>query len=278
MTTRTVTLNDGVAIPQLGFGVFQIPQNQTQRAVEAALEAGYRHIDTAAAYNNEAGVGAAVRASGLPRNELFLTTKLRNGDQGTDGAYSGALRSRDLLGVETIDLYLVHWPSPARDAYVDSWRSLARLREDGVVRSIGVSNFLEEHLSRLIDETGVVPAVNQLECHPTYQQSALQRRCAELGISVEAYSPLGQSAALALPAIRAAADAHGVSPAQVVLRWHLQAGRIVIPKTTSPVRMVENAAVHGFELTAAEAVAIDAEETGKRIGGDPRTFEISQIR
>jgi 2,5-diketo-D-gluconate reductase A len=272
-----VTLNNGVQIPQIGFGVFQVPPAETQAVVERALEAGYRHIDTAAAYNNEAGVGAAVRASGIPREQLFITTKLRNGEQG----YESALKAYDdtvaRLGGGA-DLYLVHWPNPAADQFVDSWRALERIYQEGRVRAIGVSNFLPEHLERLRNETGTVPAVNQIELHPTYQQSEVTRACRQATIAVEAYSPLGQGQDLGGPVISAIAKQHGVTQAQVVLRWHVQQGHIVIPKSVSPERIRSNLDVAGFSLTPEETASITALECGHRIGADPRTFSVSQIR
>jgi diketogulonate reductase-like aldo/keto reductase len=273
-----ITLNNGVEIPQVGFGVFQIPQDETQRAVEAALEAGYRHIDTAAAYTNEAGVGAAVRASGLPRDEVFVTTKLRNGDHGYDAALTAYDDSLERLGLEMVDLYLVHWPNPTADRYVDSWRALERIVGEGRVRAIGVSNFLPEHLDRLFAETEIVPAVNQIELHPSYQQAELTLHCRDHGIAVEAYSPLGQGSDLNSPVIKELASKYAVSPAQVVLRWHLQRNHIVIPKSASPDRIRSNIELDHFQLDPDELDRIAALESGERIGGDPRTFSLSQIR
>jgi diketogulonate reductase-like aldo/keto reductase len=274
----SVTLNSGVRIPQLGYGVFQVPPEDAQRAVETALELGYRHIDTAAAYNNESGVGAGIRASGLARDEVFVTTKLRNGEQGYDSAKTALADSLTRLGMDHVDLYLIHWPSPARDQYVPSWRALNELNEEGLVRSIGVSNFLHSHLDRLIAETGVTPAVNQIELHPTHQQADLVAYTRAKGIAIEAYSPLGQGTELTEPVIVEVARTHNVTPAQVILRWHLDNGNIVIPKSADPSRMAVNVDVFGFELTADEAAAISALERGNRIGGDPNVFEITQIR
>jgi 2,5-diketo-D-gluconate reductase A len=271
-------LNNGVSIPQLGFGVFQVPPDEAQRTVEHALEVGYRHIDTAAAYNNESGVGAAVKASGLPRDEVFVTTKLRNGEQG----YESALRAFDdtlgRLGLDTVDLYLIHWPFPSAGRYVDSWRALEKLYADGRVRAVGVSNFLTEHLDELARQSDLVPAVNQIELHPTFQQRALADDCRRRGIAVEAYSPLGQGADLESAAVRTVAEAHDVTPAQAILRWHLQRGHIVIPKSATPRRIVENLSIDHFALGVAELEAIDRLESGSRIGGDPATFALSQIR
>lgn len=273
-----IELNNGVSIPQVGFGVFQIPDARTQEAVEAALEAGYRHIDTAAAYYNEAGVGAAVRASGLPREEVFVTTKLRNGDQGHDSALRAFEDSRRALGLDYVDLYLIHWPVPSQDRYVETWRAFEKLLADGVVRAIGVSNFLPEHLDRLLAETDVVPAVNQIELHPTFQQRPTQEASRKAGIAVEAYSPLGQGADLDDPVVTAIADRLGVTPAQVVLRWHVQQGTIVIPKSVNPQRMRENIDLFGFELTDEDMAAISGLDSPHRIGADPATAAFTQFR
>lgn len=268
----------GIAVPRIGLGVFQIPPDGAQRAVEAALEAGYRHIDTAAAYNNEAGVGAGIRASGVPRDEIVVTTKLRNGDQGSESTRQAIDRSRTALGLDRIDLYLVHWPSPARDLYRQSWADMEAAVDEGEVRAIGVSNFLEEHLDRLVEGARILPALNQLEIHPTFQQADLVAHCARLGIAVEAYSPLGQGADLGSDVVGRVADRVGATPAQVILAWHLAHGRIVIPKSTRPERMAENLAAASVSLEPADIADIDGLETGERVGGDPRTFEITQIR
>lgn len=274
----TVRLLDGNEIPQLGFGVFQVPPDEAQAAVETALELGYRHVDTAAAYNNEAGVGAAIRASGLPREDIFVTTKLRNGNQGGEGTLAAFDASRTALGVDYIDLYLIHWPSPARDLYVESWRALEKLAESGDARSIGVSNFLEPHLERLIAEADVVPAVNQLELHPTFQQGSVAELSRERGIAIEAYSPLGQGADLEHPVIVEIANRLAATPAQVILRWHLDLGHIVIPKSVRRHRLVENLAATTLVLGAGDVAAITALDAGQRVGADPHGFEISQIR
>ncbi|PZF66083.1 aldo/keto reductase [Curtobacterium sp. MCBD17_013] len=278
MTVPTIALNNGVDVPQVGYGVFQIPPDGAQEAVEAALEAGYRHIDTAAAYNNESGVGAGIRASGVPREQVFVTTKLRNGEQGADSTRRAFAASIERLGLDFVDLYLIHWPSPARDAYVASWKAMEQLYRDGAVRAIGVSNFLVPHLERLLDETEIVPAVDQIEIHPSFQQRELVEYARSKGIAIEAYSPLGQGAALRHGTIVAIAEQHGVTPAQVVLRWHLQRGNIVIPKSADPGRMRTNLNVFGFDLTEDEVADLDALEAGARVGGDPAVFEISQIR
>lgn len=271
----TMILNNGVQIPQLGFGTFLVPPEDAEQVVSAALETGYRSIDTAAAYQNEEGVGRAVASSGLPRDEVFVTTKLWNSDHG----YVEALRAFDLsvrrLGLDIVDLYLVHWPVPAVDRYVETWRALERLAADGRVRAIGVSNFTPEHLRRLLAETDVVPAVNQVELHPYFPQAVLRALHAEHGIATEAWSPLGQGGELlSEPTLTRIAKQHGVTPAQVVLRWHLQLGNIVIPKSVTPERIRENFDVFGFELSAADLAAIANVQSGKRIGPDPAEFNM----
>ena len=281
MTTPQIsatTLNDGVQIPQLGLGVFEVPEDDTQRIVEDALAVGYRHIDTAAGYYNEEGVGAALRATDIPRDEIFVTTKLRNGDQGYDTTLAAFEASRAALDLEYVDLFLIHWPVPSLDLYVETWRAFEKLQADGLVRSIGVSNFLPEHLDRLVAETEIVPSVNQIEVHPTFQQADLQAATRAHGIAVQAYSPLGRGADLDAPAVVDAAQRLGVSPAQVVLRWHLQAGRIVIPKSVTAERIRANIDVLGFELTDADVAAIDALEAGNRLGADPATATFTQYR
>jgi diketogulonate reductase-like aldo/keto reductase len=270
-----LTLNNGVTIPQLGFGVFQVPREQTQRVVENALEAGYRHIDTAAAYGNEAGVGAAIAASGVPREELFITTKLRNGEHAR--AAEAFEASRRALGVDTIDLYLIHWPVPSQGLFVDAWQALEKIYAADGVRAIGVSNFLQDHLDTLLAQTTVVPAVNQFELHPRFQQAALSARSRALNIAVEAYSPLGQGADLDAPAVTSLAHKHGATPAQIVLGWHLGVGNIVIPKTTHPHRMRENLAAAQITLTQDELDAINELDSGTRIGTDPAKAAFSQM-
>ncbi len=272
----TVTLNNGVQLPQVGFGVFQVPEDETQRVVEQALEAGYRHIDTAAAYYTERGVGAAIRASGLAREEVFVTTKLRNGDQGYDTALRAFDDSRRALGLDVVDLYLVHWPVPSKDRYVETWQAFEKLYADGAVRAIGVSNFLPEHLQRLTAETATAPVVNQIELHPTFQQPATQQATRSAGSVVEAYSPLGRGADLDARPVRAAAEAHDRSPGQVVLRWHLQHGNVIIPKSATPQRIRDNIALFDFELTADEMAAIDALDSDERLGFDPAEAAFSQ--
>lgn len=271
----TITLNNGQQIPQLGFGVFQVPPEDAERVVSTALETGYRSIDTAAAYRNEEGVGRAIAASGLPRDEIFVTTKLWNADHGYDEALRGFDRSANRLGLETVDLFLIHWPVPAADRYVETWRALEKLAADGRARSIGVSNFAAEHLNRLFAETGTVPAVNQIELHPRFPQAQLRALHAEHGIVTEAWSPLAQGGELlADPAVGELAQRHGVTPAQVVLRWHLQLGNIVIPKSVTPRRMRENVDLFGFELSEADLAVLAGLDTGGRIGPDPAEFNL----
>jgi 2,5-diketo-D-gluconate reductase A len=277
MTTETtpvpyVDLNDGNRIPQLGFGVFQVPAEETAEAVSHALETGYRLIDTAAAYGNEEGVRDAVQASGLDRGEVFITTKLFNHDHGRDQARRAFEESLSKLGHDYIDLYLIHWPVPSRDLYVETWETLCSLREEGGVRSIGVSNFQVDHLERIIDATGVVPTVNQIELHPRLQQPALRHFHAEHGILTEAWSPLGQGELLDDPLIEAIAAGHDRTPAQVVLRWHLQLGNVVIPKSVTPSRIHENFQLFDFELGQDEMDRLSELDRGERTGPDPDTF------
>jgi 2,5-diketo-D-gluconate reductase A len=267
---QTVTLNNGVVMPQLGFGVWQVPDDQAHRAVTAALQAGYRSIDTAKLYFNEEGVGRAIAESGIPRAELFITTKLWNDEHDYDKALRAFDASMSRLGLDYLDLYLIHWPVPRQDKYTDAWRALRTLADDGRVRAIGVSNFTDKHLTRIIDDSGVVPAVNQVELHPRLAQAPLRAFDARHGIATEAWSPLGQGKGLLDdPALAKIAAAHGRTPAQVVLRWHLQLGNVVIPKSVTPARIAENIDVFGFELTDADMAAIGGLDAGGRIGPDP---------
>ncbi|MCU1447192.1 aldo/keto reductase [Cryobacterium sp.] len=267
----TIALNDGHTIPQLGFGVFKVEPTETTRIVSDALEVGYRHIDTAAIYGNEEGVGKALATSGIDRSELFITTKLWNDDQGTQSALDAFDASLEKLGLDYVDLYLIHWPTPAKDRYVESWKTLAQIRESGRARSIGVSNFLVPHLERIISETDVVPAVNQIELHPAGQQAEVAAFSRQHGMQIEAWGPLGQGKypLLEEPVVTAAAEAHGKTPAQVVIRWHLQSGNIVFPKSNRRERMAENFDVFDFELSNTELATITALERGGRVGSHP---------
>lgn len=267
----TVTLSSGTTIPQLGFGVFLVDPEDTQRVVEDALEVGYRHIDTATGYNNEKEVGAALRASGIPRDEIFVTTKLRNDHHKARDVEGAFERSLEALGLDSLDLYLIHWPMPANDFYVDTWKTFQTFAADGRAKAVGVSNFEIAHLERIIAETGAAPAVNQVELHPIFQQRELRAYQAEHGIATESWGPLGQGKydLFGMEPIEAAASAHGVTPAQVVLRWHLQRGFIVIPKSNRRERMAENLDVFGFELDADEMAAIDSLDENRRVGGNP---------
>ncbi|AWW36811.1 MULTISPECIES: aldo/keto reductase [Streptomyces] len=270
-----IILNNGVEMPQLGFGVWQVPDDEAEHAVATALEAGYRSIDTAAIYGNEEGTGKAVRASGLPREEVFVTTKLWNGDQGYDATLRAFDVSLGKLGLDYVDLYLIHWPMPSKGKFVDTYKAFESLLADGRVRAIGVSNFLPEHLERLIDETSVIPAVNQIELHPHLQQHAVREFHAEQGIATEAWSPLGSGRGLLeVPAIVAIAQKHNRTPAQVVLRWHLQLGNVVIPKSVTPSRIKENIDVFDFTLDTEDLAAISALNEDRRLGPDPAAFEV----
>ena len=268
----TVTFHDGQAIPQLGLGVWQTPNDTAVTAVQAALEAGYRHVDTAMIYDNETGVGEGIRRAGIDRKEIFVTTKLWNSDQGFDSALKAGEQSLKRLGLDFVDLYLIHWPAPRRGLYVDSWRALSRFKEEGRARSIGVSNFPAELLERLIGETGVVPVLNQIELHPRFQQRTLREAHAKHGIATESWSPLGQGKLLDDPAVKAIAAKHKRTSAQVIIRWHLDNGLIVIPKSVTPSRIVENFQVFDFKLDAADLAAIGQLDSARgRIGPDPMT-------
>ncbi len=269
----TLQMNDGHTIPQLGFGVFLVPPEEAADAVSHALRTGYRSIDTAAMYRNEQGVGEAVRASGIPRDELFVTTKVWPSDYGRADTTAALRRSLDRLGDDYVDLYLLHWPAPGQGRYVEAYEALVELRSQGLTRSIGVSNFFEEHLSKVIDATGVVPAVNQVELHPRFEQRKLRAYHEQHGILTEAWSPLGRGAILDDPIVTGIASEVDRTPAQVVLRWHIQLGNVVIPKSVTPARIEQNFDVFDFELSADQIAAIDQlDDPDGRIGPDPMRF------
>ena len=276
MTVPAITLNDQTTIPQLGFGVFQVPPEQTAATVTAALEAGYRHIDTAQMYGNEAGVGEAIAASGIPRDELYITTKLNNGFHRPDDARRSLDESLERLGLDRVDLFLIHWPLPTRydGDYVSTWETLVELRDAGRTTSVGVSNFQPEHLDRIVDATGVVPVVNQVEIHPYFTNEAVRAADARHGIVTEAWSPIAQGKVLDDPAVEDLARRLERTPAQVVLRWHLQRGDVVFPKSMSPARMAENFALFDFELDDDAMAAVSALDRGEsgRTGPNPDTF------
>jgi diketogulonate reductase-like aldo/keto reductase len=266
----SVTLNNGIEIPQLGFGVWQVPDDVAAEVVVTALESGYRSIDTAAAYNNEVGTGKAIAASGVPREELFVTTKLANPEQGHDRTLRAFDASLQRLGLDYVDLYLIHWPRPAKGLYAETYKAFEKILADGRARSIGVSNFLPEHLEVLAGESSVVPVLNQIELHPQLQQADARAVHASRGIVTEAWSPLGQGKGLLeVPTVVAVARKHGRTPAQVVLRWHLQLGNVVIPKSVTPSRIRENVEVFDFELDDDDLAAFAALDEGRRLGGNP---------
>lgn len=265
-----ITLNSGAEIPQLGYGVFKLPPEETAEAVRTAIEAGYRSIDTAAFYGNEEGVGRGIADSGIPRSELFVTTKLWNDQQGYDSTLRALDDSLGKLGMDYVDLYLIHWPCPAKDAYVDSWKAFKKLRTDGLASSIGVSNFQISHLRRLFEETDVVPALNQIELHPNMQQGDLRSFHQEHDIATEAWGPLGQGKGLLDDTtLKSMAQKYDKTPAQIVLRWHIQLSNVVIPKSATPARMRENIEVFDFELADDDLADIAALETGVRRGPSP---------
>jgi diketogulonate reductase-like aldo/keto reductase len=270
LTVPDVVLNDGVRIPQLGFGVYKVPSDETRRVVGEALRVGYRSIDTAALYGNERGVGDALRDSGLPRDEVFVTTKLWNDAQGRDGTLAAFDAGMEQLGLDHVDLYLIHWPAPGQDRYVETWRTFVELRDSGRVRSIGVSNFQPAHLRRLVDETGVVPSLNQVELHPFLQQAEVRAVDAELGIATEAWGPLARGGELlSHPVVADIAQRLGRTPAQVVIAWHLRLGNVVIPKSVTPTRIKENFDVFDIDLTDEGLAAIAGLDAGVRTGPHP---------
>ena len=268
----TVTLNDENTIPVVGLGVGELSDSETERAVSTALEAGYRLIDTAAAYGNEAAVGRAVAASGIPRDELYVTTKLATSDQGFQSSQEAARASVERLGLDYVDLYLIHWPAEERGKYIDSWGGLMKLKEDGVARSIGVCNFTPEHLSNIIDLAFFTPAINQIELHPLLNQADLRAVNAEHNIVTEAYGPLGVGKLLDHPTIATVAQAHEKTPAQVLIRWNLQLGNIVIPRSATPERIKSNLEVFDFELTDDEMATLNGLDDGTRFRPNPETY------
>ena len=269
----TIRLNNGVEIPQFGFGVFQVPAEETAQTVRAAFDAGYRHIDTAQMYGNEEGVGQALAESGLSRDEVFITTKLNNDGHSYDAAQQRLDESLKKLGTDHVDLYLIHWPRPQDDRYVETWKGFEKAAADGKARSIGVSNFTPQHLDRLAAETGTVPAVNQIELHPRFTQSKLRAYHAAHGIATEAWSPIGQGQGLLDdPTLAELATKYGKTAAQVVLRWHVQLNNIVFPKSMRPERMAENIDVFDFELSPDDEKAVSALDANDRLGPDPNKF------
>lgn len=275
MVIPTVTLNDGAVMPQFGLGVWQAQDgDEVRRAILDALEAGYRLIDTAAVYGNEKGVGEAIRASNVPREELFITTKVWNGDQGYDSTLKAFDTSLQKLGLEYVDLYLIHWPVPEYDKYVETWKALEEIKASGRAKSIGVCNFNIEHLERLINETDSIPAVNQVELHPRLQQRELRDYCEQKGIQIESWSPIGGNGGDLLedPTLQNIADKHDRSPAQIVIRWHIQLGLVVIPKSVHKERIIENAEVFDFELDNDDMAKISVLNTNSRRGPDPKTM------
>lgn len=271
--SEVITLNDGIEIPQLGLGVWQVDDDVATGVVLTALEAGYRHVDSAQGYRNEAGVGRAIAQSGLPRDQVFVTTKLTNEFHLREDARRATHQSLEKLGLDYVDLYLIHWPAVLKygEAYLEAWEVLNEAKAEGLVRSIGVSNFNTDHLDRLLTVSDTVPSVNQIECHPTFARTDMAAELSGRGIALEAWSPLGQAQDLQAPAIGAIAADLGRTPAQVIIRWHLQKGHIVIPKSVTPSRIVENADVFSFALDADQLAAIDALDSGNRIGADPAT-------
>jgi len=268
-----IRLNDGVQIPQIGLGVWQVDNGQAPKAVLTAIQAGYRSIDTAAIYGNEEGVGIGIRDAGVPREQLFITTKLWNDRHGAKNALKAFDESLKRLRLDYVDLYLVHWPTPRVNLYVETWQALAEIKKSGRAKSVGVSNFKVPHLERLLGETGIVPSVNQIELHPRFQQKAQRAFHAKHGITTESWSPLGQGRVMKDPVIGGIATTHGRTPAQVTLRWHIQNGLVAVPKSITPSRILENFDVFGFELTQDEMAKIAALDNDRgRIGPDPDLF------
>lgn len=267
-----LSLHDGARIPQVGLGVWQTPDNEAAPAVKAALDAGYRHVDTAAVYENEQGVGEGIRQSGLPRSDIFLTTKLWNTDQGYEQTLKAFEASLKRLGTDYVDLYLIHWPSAHRGLFVDTWKALVALKEEGRAKSIGVSNFYPEHIEKIVAETGVVPVINQIELHPDFQQRETRAFHEKHKIATQSWSPLGQGKLLGHPVIAEIAQKLGRTPAQVIIRWHIENGLVVIPKSVTPSRIVENFKVFDFKLSAEDLDRLNGlDDAGARIGPDPKT-------
>lgn len=272
-----ITLNNAVKIPQLGLGVWQIEDgDKVKSVIRIALDAGYRLIDTAAAYGNERGVGEAISQSNIPREELFITTKLWNSDQGASKVRSAFESSLQKLGLDYVDLYLIHWPVPAKDLYVETWQEIEKLYEEGKIRAIGVSNFLPAHLDNLMANSSIMPAINQIELHPYYPQHVLQKYCRSHNIRIEAWSPVGGSGGSLLTnkTLARIAEKYNKSPAQIVLRWHIQKGFIAIPKSTNPDHIKQNIDIFDFELTADDMANIDSLENGMRQGPNPATMNL----
>ncbi|MDZ7872993.1 MAG: aldo/keto reductase [Rhizobium sp.] len=273
MTDQThIALNDGARIPQVGLGVWQTPNDEAAPAVKAALSAGYRHVDTAAVYENEEGVGEGIRQSGIDRSEIYLTTKLWNTEQGYDQTLKAFDASLKRLGTDYVDLYLIHWPSAHRGLFVDTWKAFVKLKEEGRAKSIGVSNFYPEHIEKIIAETGVTPVINQIELHPDFQQREARAFHEKHGIATQSWSPLGQGKLLGHSAIADIAAKLGRTPAQVIIRWHIDNGLVVIPKSVTPSRISENFKVFDFKLSAEDLDTLNGlDDAGARIGPDPKT-------
>lgn len=270
-----LTLNNGIKIPKVGFGVLKVADEEAPKTVSQAFDAGYRLIDTAKIYGNEVGVGKAIASSSLSRDELFITTKVWNSDQGYEETLQAIDESLDKLGLDYVDLYLVHWPTPMYDQYVETYKALETIYKDGRAKAIGVCNFNIEHLQRLEQECSIVPTVNQVECHPYLQQQELKAYCAEKGIALQAYSPLmNGKTVLEDPTIVALAEKYGKTAAQIILRWHLQSDHLIIPKTVTPIRMTENIQLFDFELTAEDIAQITALDRGERVNSDPNTMDM----
>lgn len=272
MNQPILTLNDGRSMPQLGFGLWQVPEDQTARVVVEGLSAGYRMIDGAAIYGNEEGLGEGLKRTDVPRDEVFVQTKVWNSEQGFDSTLRAAEASLKRIGLPYVDCLLIHWPCPDKGLFVETWKALIRLREEGVTRSIGVSNFMPDHLERIVGETGIVPVLNQIELHPRLVQDRLREVHRRLGIVTQSWTPLGQGRAFDAPPVVAAARRTGRSPAQVILRWHIQLGCAVIPRSTRTEGLAENLRLFDFDLTADEMADITALDAGERTGPDPLRF------